>query len=170
MRCSPWKKKKSHGSLILNHSGALATHWMKPWAWKEGLFHHSGAQEGKWKHVVRMSCLGFALLPSSIRGSEACKQEEKKNGRGQQSVIGNRQPDFLHGMGQKKENKFKYLKQLMQQLNSCFNFVALFCKGWAQLKPKSSNNKLFPKLKFLVQKKLFYSCFAASKTICVLSC
>lgn len=87
MRCSPWKKSPS--SLILNHSGALATHWMKPWAWKEGLFHYSGIYEGKWKHVIRMSCLGFALHPSSMRRWEVGRvvQHANRKRRSQQIVI-----------------------------------------------------------------------------------
>lgn len=102
----PWGahlgKKKSPSSLILNHSVALATHWMKPWAWKEGLFHYSGICAGKRKHVIRMSCLRFALLPSSMRRWEACKQKKGRVSKSSYSFGRKRATWFLKQMTQKR--------------------------------------------------------------------
>lgn len=96
------KKKKSPGSLILNHSIALATHWMKPWAWKEGLFHCSGIRAGKRKHVIRMSCLRFALLPSSMRRWEARKQRKGRVSKSSYSFGRKCATWFLKQMTQKR--------------------------------------------------------------------
>lgn len=56
-----------------------------------------------------MSCLGFALLPSSIRGSEARKQEkEKKDGVSKASSETGNPISYVERS--KKNKKPKYLK------------------------------------------------------------
>lgn len=85
------------------------------------------AYKGKWKHVTRMSCLGFALLLSSVKRWEVGREEQHTNRKiqSQQNAI---RTETCNPVSRANEAMI-----WVKYLTTCFKNIRIFEKHWSNM-------------------------------------